>query len=60
MEKNQIKTKQQLVDEVIEEIKRDISSGDLSALDEMLMMIPMNILQAYLPEPLNMGENTND
>lgn len=44
--------KQKLIDDVIDEIKNDIASGDLTALDEMLMMIPVNILKSYLPEKL--------
>jgi hypothetical protein len=44
------KASQELIDEVIEEIKRDISSGDLTALDELLKAIPLSYLNGYLPE----------
>ena len=44
------KPSQELIDEVIEEIKRDISSGDLTALDELLKAIPLSYLNGYLPE----------
>lgn len=47
---NEGKPSQELIDEVIEEIKRDISSGDLTALDELLKAIPLSYLNGYLPE----------
>jgi hypothetical protein len=37
-------------DEVLEQIKDDIASGDLTALDELLRCIPRKNLEAYLPE----------
>jgi hypothetical protein len=43
--------KQQLIDLVIEEIKKDIASGDVTALDELLQFVPLPSLKAYLPEP---------
>ena len=39
-----------LVDEVIEQIKRDFESGDCTALIELLLSAPRNALEAYLPE----------
>jgi hypothetical protein len=45
--------KQILVDKVIEEIKKDIACGDVTALDELLKFLPTERLKAYLP---NMGE----
>ncbi len=42
--------KQVLIDEVIEHIKKDILDGDVSALDELLKVIPVENLKAYLPE----------
>jgi hypothetical protein len=44
------KPTQELIDEVLEQIKKDIADGDLSALDEMLQAMPINQLVAYLPE----------
>jgi hypothetical protein len=41
---------QELVDKVIEEIKRDVYSGDLTAIDELLKFIPVQYLKGYLPE----------
>lgn len=42
--------KQQLIDLVIEEIKKDIASGDVTALDELLSAVPEEHLKGYLPE----------
>ena len=42
--------KQELIDEVIEQIKDDIISGDCTVLDELLWMIPANNLIFSLPE----------
>jgi hypothetical protein len=39
-----------LIDRVIEEIKMDINSGDVTALDELLTFIPKENLIGYLPE----------
>jgi hypothetical protein len=42
--------KQELIDEVIEQIKYDIEIGDVEALDELLKVIPNSNLAAYLPD----------
>jgi hypothetical protein len=44
------KPKQELIDEVLEQIKKDITEGDLTALDEMLKAMPIEKLIGYLPE----------
>lgn len=44
------KPTQELIDEVLEQIKKDIAMGDLTALDEMLNAMPVKNLIAYLPE----------
>lgn len=44
-------TKQQLIDLVIEEMKKDIASGDVTAIDELLQFVPEEYLKGYLPEP---------
>ena len=36
--------------EVLEQIKVDVASGDLTALDELIRFIPRQNLEAYLPE----------
>ena len=41
--------KQRLVDAVIEEIKVDIANGDVTAIDELLMFLPVERLKGYLP-----------
>ena len=43
------KFKQSLIDEVLEEIKKDIASGDLTAIEELLRFTPYKNLMAYLP-----------
>jgi hypothetical protein len=39
-----------LVDQVIEQIRRDIDGGDYTAIYEMLMELKTETLIAYLPE----------
>ena len=46
--------KQETIDKVIEEIKRDIAVGDVEALDEMLSFLPIENLIAYLPEKIKL------
>ena len=41
---------QNLIDQVLEQIKTDIASEDMTAIAEMLAHLPEDILQAYLPE----------
>jgi len=43
---------QQLVDDVIEQIKKDIADGDVTAIDELLKFVPEKNLKGYLPEKL--------
>jgi hypothetical protein len=42
--------KDELIDMVLEEIKRDIEMGDLTAIAELLQTVPDEILKSYLPE----------
>ena len=42
--------KQELVDQVIEEMRRDFNSGDLTAIDELLKHVDDRWLRGYLPE----------
>lgn len=44
------KPSEELVDAVLSEMKKDIASGDLTALDELIRYIPVNYLMGYLPE----------
>ena len=41
---------QLLIDRVIERIKEDIASGDVTALDELLAFVPKENLIGFLPE----------
>lgn len=42
--------KQILVNKVIKEIQKDVQNDDLTALNELLKILPSQILKAYLPE----------
>ena len=46
----QLEIKQELIDRCLEEIKKDVASGDVTAIDELLKFTPTKNLQAYLPE----------
>lgn len=41
---------EKLIDDVIEQIKKDILSGDLTAIDELLRYVPTKNLEAFLSE----------
>jgi hypothetical protein len=45
-----MKTKQQLIDAVIEEIKNDVQYGDFTAIEELLKFCPVPNLISYLPD----------
>ena len=47
--------KQKLVDAVIEEMKRDITNNDWTAIDGLLSNVDPALLQRFLPE-----ENNNE
>ena len=39
-----------VIDLVIEQIKKDIEAGDVTAIEELLTAVPMDSLVGYLPE----------
>lgn len=41
-----------LLDQVLDQIKKDVDAGDFTAIHEMLMELPNETLLAYLPEEL--------
>lgn len=41
--------KQELIDKCLIEIKNDVASGDVTAIDELLKFVPAKNLLAYLP-----------
>lgn len=45
--------KQELVDKCIEEIKNDVRSGDVTAIDGMLILVPTKVLKDFLPEDIS-------
>lgn len=50
-----ITERETLIDQVIEQIIKDIDSGDWSAIYEMLMELKTETLLAYLPEENQIG-----
>lgn len=46
----QAEIKQELIDKCLNEIRNDVASGDVTAIDELLKFVPSRSLQAYLPE----------
>lgn len=44
------KPSQELIDEVLEQIKKDVGGGDVTAIEELLMHVPLSKLGGYLPE----------
>ena len=39
-----------IIDQVLEQIQKDIAAEDLTAIEELLEHVPLNILIAYLSE----------
>ncbi len=44
------KPSQELIDEVLGQIKKDVAGGDVTAIEELLMHVPLSKLGGYLPE----------
>ena len=49
-QEKQEEIKQELIDKCLEEIKKDVAKGDVTAIDELLKFVPTKNLQGYLPE----------
>lgn len=47
--------KMEVIDNVIAQIKIDIDDGNYDCIAEMLDYLPLNVLQAYLPEAENIN-----
>ena len=41
---------QECIDKVLEQIKADVINGDVTAIEELLKQVPIEILKSYLPE----------
>jgi hypothetical protein len=41
---------QDLIDKVLETIKADVINGDVTAIEELLKQVPIEVLKSYLPE----------
>jgi hypothetical protein len=54
------KENQKLINVVIENIKRDILSGDLTAVAELIKRVPREALLGYLPEAVLWNEYRKD
>ena len=39
-----------LIDKVLEQIKEDVINGDVTAIEELLKNVPIEIIKSYLPE----------
>lgn len=46
-----------LIDLVLQEIINDVYSGDVTAIEEMIKHLPVEILRAYLPEDVDLNTN---
>ena len=44
------KLNQSLIDRVLEQIRKDVRAGDLTAIEELIMRLQHHRLVAYLPE----------
>ncbi len=53
-----IGTKQELIDAVLEQIKKDVAEGDVTAIEELLYFLENKILIQYLPEGKFKFKNT--
>jgi DNA adenine methylase len=51
------KPSEQLLDELIVEIKKDLNSGDLQSLYELLSFLPINNIKNYLPEVIEIVDD---
>jgi hypothetical protein len=41
---------QQVINAVLDQIRLDVANGDMTAIEEMLLHLPLYILQGFLPE----------
>lgn len=47
---NNMSDLQILIEAVVRQMKQDIAKGDVTAIEELLMRVPMDILMGYLPK----------
>ena len=45
-----------VIDKVLEQIKKDVGMGDMTAIEELLSEVSEKILQGFLSEEKNLGE----
>lgn len=43
-------SRQRLIDAVLEQIKADVESGDMTAIEELIAHLPADLLMGFLPE----------
>lgn len=51
---------QKLIDLVLDEIVRDVTVGDLTAIEELLRAVPKDALIGYLPEDIGATNEYHD
>lgn len=52
--------KKELIDKVLEQIVRDVETGDLTAIEELIANIPDDKAQHFLPEEENQSIEIDD
>ena len=50
MDENDFVDRQDLIDQVLYQIVRDVNSGDVTAIEELIKFVPDDRLIAFLPE----------
>jgi hypothetical protein len=55
-----MQSKQSLVDQAIEQMKMDISAGDWTAIEELLMLVPEENLSGFLSDNATHERNIHD
>ena len=50
MDRNDFVDRQDLIDQVLEQIVKDVNIGDVTAIEELIAFIPDDRLIAFLPE----------
>lgn len=49
--------KQELIDKVLEQIAKDVLSGDMTAIEVLIADVPDDAALHFLPEDFNQGES---
>lgn len=49
-ERKKMDKRQYLINAVLDQIQADVANGDLTAIEELIRNLPVDILQGFLPE----------